>query len=151
MVDIITVLKTAPFFSAPHGRHPWAVFPKWGRLPFFLFDQWVGVWQACSPAMWMVRKGLCRPKFLTCSLCHGPSMWIQYVRLVLGGGSCTLTLCQTQVLWFSLPKFTLSIGELVYSWKKWYFPNWLLSFKWVSHGQNSKEKERWIAPWTSNK
>lgn len=153
MVDIITVLKTAPSFSAPHGRHPWAVFPKWGRPAILLvrsMSRWV--WQACSPAVWMVREGTLQAQFLTCSLYHGPSMWIQYVRLVLGGGSMHVNFMpDSGSLIQLLPKFTLSIGSLSTHEKSDTFLTDYYPLGEFPHGQNSKEKERWIAPWTSNK
>lgn len=71
MVDSISVLKTAPSVSAPCGKPPWAVFPKWGRPAILLVQpmtRWV--WQACSLGMWMVREVTAGP-ILTCSLCHG--------------------------------------------------------------------------------
>ena len=144
MVDIITVLKTAPSFSAPHGRHPWAVFPKWGRPAILLVQSVTGwVWQACSPAVWTVREVTLQTQFLTCSLCHGLSMWIQYIRLGLGGGSMHVNFMpDSGSLIQLLSKFTLSIGSLSIHEKSDTFLSDYYPLSEFPHGQNPKEKER---------
>lgn len=141
MVDIITVLKTAPSFSAPHVGTPGLSFLSGADLPLFLSNQWLGrygrpVVLPCG----RLGKWPCRP---SSSLAHSVMGWAcESNTLDLGWvvEACMSTSCQTQVLWFSFYQSLLWVSGACLFMKKWYFPIWLLSLKWVSPWSESKRE-----------